>query len=99
VMATTTAAACQPRQASPAPGVWDRLAQCESGQRWNINTGNGYYGGLQFLTSTWLANGGGQYAPRADLATRAEQIRVAETLRAKSGYRPWPQCAAKLGLL
>ncbi|HET7475890.1 MAG TPA: ubiquitin-like domain-containing protein [Dermatophilaceae bacterium] len=69
--------------------MWDRIAQCESGGNWSINTGNGYYGGLQFLTSTWLANGGGQYAPRADLASRLQQIAVAETLRRKVGLSPW----------
>jgi hypothetical protein len=80
-------------------GVWDRLAACESGGRWNINTGNGYYGGLQFNAGTWLSNGGGQYAPRADLATREQQIAVAENLRAARGFSPWPACARKLGLL
>jgi hypothetical protein len=75
--------------------VWDRLAACESGGRWNINTGNGYYGGLQFLTSTWLSNGGGQYAPRADLATREQQIAIASKL----GWGSWPACARKLGLI
>jgi hypothetical protein len=80
-------------------GVWDRLAACESGGRWNINTGNGYYGGLQFNAGTWISNGGGQYAPRADLATREQQIAVAENLRAARGFSPWPACSAKLGLL
>jgi len=70
-------------------GMWDRIAQCESGGNWQINTGNGYYGGLQFLTSTWLANGGGQYASRADLASREQQIAVAEVLRSKSGLSAW----------
>jgi len=72
-----------------AAGMWDRIAQCESGGNWHINTGNGYYGGLQFLTSTWLANGGGRYASRADLASREQQIAVAEALRAKVGLSPW----------
>jgi resuscitation-promoting factor RpfB len=69
--------------------MWDRIAQCESGGRWNINTGNGYYGGLQFLTSTWLSNGGDDFAPRADLATREEQITVANRLYARAGLQPW----------
>ena len=69
--------------------MWDRIAQCESGGNWSINTGNGYYGGLQFLTSTWLASGGGAYAPRADLASRLEQIAVAENLRRQAGLSPW----------
>jgi len=69
--------------------MWDRIAQCESGGNWSINTGNGYYGGLQFDSGTWLANGGGQYASRADLATRLEQIAVANTVYASRGLSPW----------
>ena len=69
--------------------MWDRIAQCESGGNWSINTGNGYYGGLQFSSSTWLSNGGGQYAARADLATRLEQIAVANRLYASSGLSAW----------
>lgn len=69
--------------------MWDRIAKCESGGNWHINTGNGYYGGLQFLTSTWLANGGGQFAARADLATREQQITVANRLYARAGLGPW----------
>jgi hypothetical protein len=78
--------------------TWDRLAQCESGQRWDANTGNGYYGGLQFSAATWLAYGGAAYAPKAHRATRAQQIAVAERLLADRGWGPWPACAAKLGL-
>ena len=70
-------------------GVWDRIAQCESGGNWHINTGNGYYGGLQFAHSTWLANGGADFAARADLASREQQITVANRLYAKSGLQPW----------
>ncbi len=69
--------------------MWDRVAQCESSGNWHINTGNGYYGGLQFLTSTWLAWGGGQYAPRADLASREQQITIANKLYAASGLASW----------
>lgn len=76
--------------------VWDRLAQCESGGNWHINTGNGYYGGLQFNLGTWRSNGGTGYPHQA---SREEQIRVATRLRdAAGGYGPWPGCAAKLGL-
>ena len=57
---------------------WDGIANCESTNNWSINTGNGYYGGLQFDIGTWLSAGGGAYAPRADLATREQQIAVAE---------------------
>nr|WP_218847358.1 resuscitation-promoting factor [Psychromicrobium silvestre] len=77
-------------------GMWDRIAQCESGGNWAINTGNGYYGGLQFDAGSWLANGGGAYAPRADLATRAQQIAVANTYYAKAGLGPWG-CAGAAG--
>lgn len=75
--------------ASSAGHNWDAVAQCESGGNWATNTGNGYYGGLQFDIGTWLANGGGQYAPRADLATREQQIAVAETTYASRGMSPW----------
>jgi uncharacterized protein YabE (DUF348 family) len=69
--------------------MWDRIAQCESGGNWSINTGNGYYGGLQFDISSWLANGGDDFASRPDLASRAEQITVANRYYAKSGLGPW----------
>ena len=90
----------EPEPVAIAPAYpWDALAACESGGNWAINTGNGYYGGLQFAQGTWEGSGGLAYAPRADLATKAEQIAVAETLRAAAGgFGPWPACAAKLGL-
>jgi uncharacterized protein YabE (DUF348 family) len=69
--------------------MWDRIAQCESGGNWSINTGNGYYGGLQFDSQTWLGAGGGQYASRADLASRTQQIAVANTIYASRGLQPW----------
>lgn len=69
--------------------MWDAIAQCESTGRWNVNTGNGYYGGLQFDIPSWLANGGGAYAPNASLATKEQQIAVANTYYAKSGLSPW----------
>jgi LysM repeat protein len=78
--------------------VWDRLAQCESGGNWAINTGNGFYGGVQFDSGTWLGNGGGAYAPRADLASRDQQIAIASKVQAARGWSPWPACSAKLGL-
>ena len=93
-----------PRAAAPAPGgtvdgsVWDRLAQCESGGNWAINTGNGYYGGLQFDYGTWHAHGGGAYAEYAHQATREQQIATAERLHAARGFQPWPACRVKLGL-
>lgn len=78
--------------------VWDRLAQCESGGNWAINTGNGFYGGVQFDRGTWLSNGGGAYAPTADLATRDQQIAIASKVQAARGWSPWPACSARLGL-
>jgi LysM repeat protein len=70
---------------------WDRIAACESGGNWAINTGNGYYGGLQFTQATWAGAGGLQYAPRADLASRDQQIAVASKL----GLNNWPVCGAR----
>lgn len=76
---------------------WDQLAQCESGGNWSINTGNGFTGGVQFLQSTWLAMGGGEFAPDAYLASKAEQIIVAERLVKVSGWGAWPGCTSKFG--
>jgi len=81
-----------------AAGVnWDAIAQCESGGNWAIDTGNGYYGGLQFSQSTWDAYGGQQYASRADLASRTEQIAIAEKVLAGQGIGAWPVCGAHSG--
>ena len=79
-------------------GVWDDLAECESGGNWAINTGNGYHGGLQFLGSTWRAYGGGEFAKRADLASREQQITIAERVRDDVGFSAWPSCSRRLGL-
>ncbi|WP_327675141.1 transglycosylase family protein [Kitasatospora sp. NBC_00458] len=76
---------------------WDRVAACESSGNWHINTGNGYFGGLQFDQPTWKESGGLAYAPRADLATREEQIAVAHHLAGKRGLAPWPVCGARAG--
>ena len=74
-----TVALLGPAQPASAASVnWDAIAQCESSGNWSINTGNGYYGGLQFSSPTWLGHGGGEFAPRADLASPAQQIAVAE---------------------
>ena len=75
---------------------WDAVASCESGGNWHINTGNGFYGGLQFDLSTWKSNGGDQYASRPDLATREQQISVATSLYDKRGSSPWPVCGSRL---
>ena len=73
-------------------GVDGPVAACESGGDWSINTGNGYYGGLQFDEQTWAANGGTQYAPTADQASREQQIDVAENVLANQGAGAWPNC-------
>lgn len=75
---------------------WDTVAQCESGGNWSINTGNGYYGGLQFSTSTWAAFGGTQYASNADQASKSQQIQVAEKVLAGQGKGAWPACGTGL---
>ncbi|WP_406861327.1 transglycosylase family protein [Streptomyces sp. HUAS MG47] len=75
---------------------WDRVAQCESGGNWSINTGNGYYGGLQFSASTWAAYGGTAYAPTANLASKAQQIQIAEKVLAGQGKGAWPSCGVGL---
>lgn len=77
---------------------WDRLAQCEAGGNWAINTGNGYQGGLQFSPSTWNAHGGQQYAATANQASREEQIAVAEKVLDSQGWGAWPSCSSSLGL-
>lgn len=78
--------------------VWEKVAACESSGNWDVNTGNGYYGGLQFSGSTWSAFGGTQYAPRADLATRDQQIAVAEKVLEGQGPGAWPTCSVRAGL-
>ena len=95
--AAAPAAAATGTWPAPAPsgGVnWSAIAACESGGNWSTSTGNGFYGGLQFTEGTWLANGGGQYAPSANLATPAEQIAVAERVLASQGIGAWPVCGA-----
>ncbi|KXT55700.1 MULTISPECIES: resuscitation-promoting factor [Gordonia] len=79
-------------------GVWDRLAQCESTGNWAINSGNGFYGGIQFDQNTWDRWGGQEYAPRPDLATREEQIAIAEKTQAAQGWGAWPSCSSQIGL-
>jgi multidrug efflux pump subunit AcrA (membrane-fusion protein) len=94
------APAPQPSPSAPAnPGSahdWDAVARCESGGDWSINTGNGYYGGLQFSPTTWAEFGGLAHAPRADLATKGEQIAVAEKVLAVQGPGAWPTCGRSL---
>ncbi|MFJ9077192.1 transglycosylase family protein [Streptomyces sp. NPDC102278] len=77
---------------------WDCVADCESSGRWAVNTGNGFYGGLQFRQPTWEEHGGLLFAPRADLASREQQIRVAENVLGTQGWEAWPVCAKRYGL-
>lgn len=83
--------------AAPA-STWDKVAACESTGNWAINTGNGFYGGLQFTQQTWAGYGGTAYAPRADLASKSAQITIAEKVLAGQGPGAWPVCSKKAGL-
>ncbi len=110
LMARAAQAAIPARSAAPAPAAaapvstaapassgganWPAIAACESGGNWGANTGNGFYGGLQFSEQTWLGYGGGQYASSANLATAAQQIAVAERVLAGQGIGAWPVCGA-----
>ncbi|MGW7366153.1 transglycosylase family protein [Streptomyces sp. NPDC054841] len=89
LMATGTASAATASE-------WDTVAQCESGGNWSINTGNGFYGGLQFSASTWAAYGGTAYAATADQASKAQQIEIAEKVLAGQGKGAWPNCGVGL---
>ncbi|GAA2619677.1 LysM peptidoglycan-binding domain-containing protein [Paractinoplanes durhamensis] len=93
-----TAALLGPASPALASSVnWDAVAQCESGGNWSINTGNGYYGGLQFSRSTWRAYGGTKYAGTANKASKPEQIRIAEKVLSGQGIGAWPVCGKKAG--
>jgi ABC-type transport system substrate-binding protein len=78
------------------PSTWDQVAQCESGGDWHINTGNGYYGGLQFAAQTWSGYGGGEFAATADQAAREQQIQIGERVLAGQGPGAWPNCGGPL---
>ncbi|MCX4906132.1 transglycosylase family protein [Streptomyces sp. NBC_00878] len=98
---TTTAAVAVPLMGATGASAataseWDAVAQCESGGDWSINTGNGYYGGLQFSASTWAAYGGTAYASSADQASKSQQIAVAEKVLAGQGKGAWPSCGVGL---
>ncbi|MFC7491170.1 MULTISPECIES: transglycosylase family protein [unclassified Knoellia] len=84
--------------ATAAGTVWDRVAACESGGNWSINTGNGYYGGLQFSYSTWKGFGGLRYATTANRATKAQQIEIAQKTLKVQGPGAWPVCSKRAGL-
>ncbi|MET8944025.1 transglycosylase family protein [Streptomyces sp. NPDC004542] len=85
----TTVTPSHAASATPRGADWDAIARCESSGRWHANTGNGHYGGLQFKQSSWVAAGGLRYAPRADLATKKQQIAVARRLAALQGMNAW----------
>jgi resuscitation-promoting factor RpfA len=87
-----------PLLASCNPEVWSRVAQCESGGRWDLNTGNGYHGGLQFHPTTWINYGGREFATYAYQASALEQMIIAERVLAREGWGAWPHCSSKLGL-
>jgi LysM repeat protein len=93
-LGTALALGAAPAQA--AEHDWSGVAKCESSGNWQINTGNGYYGGLQFSSATWLGFGGGQYASRADLATPAQQVEIAERVLDGQGIGAWPHCGRYL---
>ncbi|OFS14260.1 transglycosylase family protein [Kytococcus sp. HMSC28H12] len=95
---TGLAAAAPANASSYDPSVWDRVAQCESGGNWSINTGNGFYGGVQFTQQAWEGVGGTQWAPRADLASKSEQIAAARRALAYAGPKAWPMCSIEAGL-
>ncbi len=93
VVSMATDGAVSPMATAHADSVnWDAIAECESGGDWSIDTGNGYYGGLQFLPATWTSNGG---VGHPSAASRAEQIRVAENVLRTQGIKAWPTCGAK----
>jgi hypothetical protein len=91
--------------AAPLPGPvplaapaepWDTLVRCETGGDWHADTGNGYHGGLQLSPATWVAHGGGQFAPQADDATREQQILIGDRVRAEQGWEAWSSCADEI---
>lgn len=97
---TSTTTTTTPRHhdtTKPGADRWDRLAQCESSGNWEKNSGNGYFGGLQFTHQTWLGYHGDEFAWYPHEATKEQQITVAERLYAKRGWQPWPACTRKLG--
>jgi resuscitation-promoting factor RpfA len=96
-VAAPVIAVTAPADAAPVR-TWDRLARCESGGNWHINTGNGYYGGLQISAGTWRGYGGRHFARLPSRATKAEQIRIGERIKRGQGWRAWPSCSARLGL-
>ncbi len=97
-LAITGTAMAAPSNSPASNATWDRLAQCESTQNWDADTGNGFKGGLQFTDSTWREFGGRQYASSPDQASREEQIAVAKRVQEEQGWAAWPTCTDKLGM-
>ncbi len=95
VLVTSTLSA--PAGAAVSMRTWSKLAKCESGGRWHIATGNGYYGGLQISTGTWRAFGGKRYAALPHRATKRQQVRVAKRILRGQGWRAWPSCSRRIG--
>ncbi len=96
--AAPAAGAAPPPMPGPVPLAapvepWETLARCETGGDWHADTGNGYHGGLQLSPRTWVAHGGGQFAPKADDATREQQILIGDRIRAEQGWEAWSSCA------
>jgi len=104
ITTTTVPSTRPPTTSKPTPskselGAFSALAECESSGDWDINTGNGYYGGLQISLKTWIAYGGLKFAARPDLASKDEQLIIAGNIKAGQGFEAWPACSAKIGLL
>ncbi len=101
LVALTTFVLVTATLASPASAVsmrtWSRLATCESGGRWHVNSGNGFYGGLQISSGTWRAFGGKRYASNAHHASKRQQVRVAKRIKRGQGWGAWPSCSRRIG--
>ncbi|EAP97102.1 putative secreted protein [Janibacter sp. HTCC2649] len=97
-VAAVGGATAMAQSASAGGTVWDRVAACESGGNWAINTGNGYYGGLQFSYSTWKGFGGQRYATTANKASKGQQIEIAQKVLKTQGPGAWPVCSKRAGL-
>ena len=97
-LAITGTAVAAPSVSPDSDATWDRLAQCESTQNWQADTGNGFKGGLQFTPSTWREFGGTRYADSPDEASRDEQIAVAKRVQDAQGWEAWPSCSSALGM-
>lgn len=98
LVAVPVGTAVAPAAHAASDRTWNRLAECESGGRWHIDTGNGYYGGLQISKSTWDGFGGGRFAAFPDNASREQQITIAERIQDGQGWGAWPSCSQQIGV-